>query len=131
MRRGAKRAGNTLLGVLAVPVLAGSTAYALSEAFGWNEGLSKTFRQAEGFYIVLGASMLAGLAVHFSPLDPIRALYYAAILNGLTAPPLIVLMIVLARSRRMGERRSHWLSLALCGTAVAVSVALPVAYLLT
>jgi Mn2+/Fe2+ NRAMP family transporter len=74
--------------------------------------------------------MLVGLALNVVGIDPIRGLYYAAILNGLTAPPLILLMIVLARSRRMGDRRSGVFSLALCGLAVAVSIALPVAYLL-
>jgi len=119
------------LGLLAVPVLAGSTAYALSEAVDWHEGLSRRFRDARGFYGVIVASMLVGLALNVVGIDPIRGLYYAAILNGLTAPPLIVLMIVLARSRKMGSRRSGVLSLALCGLAVAVSVALPVAYVLT
>jgi len=119
------------LGLLAVPVLAGSTAYALSEAVDWHEGLSRRFRDARGFYGVIVASMLVGLALNVVGIDPIRGLYYAAILNGLTAPPLIVLMIVLARSRKMGSHRSGVLSLALCGLAVAVSVALPVAYVLT
>jgi Mn2+/Fe2+ NRAMP family transporter len=119
------------LGLLAVPVLAGSTAYAISEALHWNEGLSKTFRQARGFYTVILFSMLVGLALNFVGIDPIRGLYYAAILNGLAAPPLIVLMVVMARSRSMGGRRSGTLSLVLCGIAVAVSTALPVAYLLS
>jgi Mn2+/Fe2+ NRAMP family transporter len=119
------------LGLLAVPVLAGSTAYALSEAVHWNEGLSKHFRDARGFYSVILFSMLVGLAVDFAGIDPIRGLYYAAILNGLTAPPLIALMIVLARSRKMGGQRSGPLSLTLCGIAVAVSTVLPLAYLLS
>jgi NRAMP (natural resistance-associated macrophage protein)-like metal ion transporter len=119
------------LGLLAVPVLAGSTAYALSETFGWHEGLSRTFREARGFYLVLGGAMLTGLLIHFSPLDPIRALYYAAILNGLAAPPLIVLMLILARDRRlMGEHRSGWLSLSVLAFTIAVSVVAPIAWLL-
>ena len=114
------------LGLLAVPVLAGSTAYALSEAFGWHEGLSRTFRQAKGFYAVLCGAMLAGLLIHFSSLDPIRALYYAAILNGLAAPPLIVLMLVLGRDEHlMGEHRSGRLSLAIVGATIVVSVVTP------
>lgn len=120
------------LGLLAVPVLAGSTAYALSEAFGWHEGLSKTFRQAEGFYLVLGGTMLTGLLVHFSSLDPIRALYYAAILNGLAAPPLIVLMLVLGRDQRlMGKHRSGRLSLIVVGSTILVSVITPLVWLAT
>jgi NRAMP (natural resistance-associated macrophage protein)-like metal ion transporter len=119
------------LGLLAVPVLAGATAYAVSEAMSWHEGLSKRFRDARGFYIVILFSMLVGLTLNFAGIDPIRGLYYAAILNGLTAPPLIFLMVILARSDRMGPRRSGALSLTLCCVAIAVSTALPIAYLAT
>jgi Mn2+/Fe2+ NRAMP family transporter len=119
------------LGLLAVPVLAGSTAYAISEAMDWNEGLSRRFRDARGFYVVIVVSMLAGVGLNFAGMDPIRGLYYAAILNGLTAPPLIVLMIVLARSRKKGHQRSGALSLVVCGVAVAISVTLPVLWLLS
>ncbi len=120
------------LGLLAVPVLAGSTAYALAEAFHWHEGLSSTLRSAKGFYGILASTMLAGLVVDVFALDPIRALYYAAILNGVVAPPLIVLMIMLGRDRNVvGEHRSGALSLTLIVITVVVSVALPIAYLLT
>jgi NRAMP (natural resistance-associated macrophage protein)-like metal ion transporter len=120
------------LGLLAVPVLAGSTAYALSDAVGWNEGLSKRFRDARGFYDVIIVSMLLGLLLDFAGLDPIRGLYYAAILNGVTAPPLIVLMLLLARSRHvMGDRRSGRLSTTILVITIAVSTILPVAYLLS
>ena len=119
------------LGLLAVPVLAGSTAYAVSEALSWHEGLSKRFRDARGFYGVILFSMLVGLALNFAGVDPIRGLYYAAILNGLTAPPLIALMVVLARSRRMAGRRSGTLSLTLCCVAIGVSALLPIAYVLS
>ncbi len=119
------------LGLLAVPVLAGSTAYAASEAFSWHEGLSKRFREARGFYAVITFSMVVGLALNFAGMDPIQGLYYAAIVNGIAAPPLIFLMIVLARSPEMGAHRSGPLSLVVCGAAVAISVALPVAWLLS
>ena len=119
------------LGLLAVPVLAGATAYAIAEALHWNEGLSRRFREAHGFYGVILFSMLVGLSLEFVGVDPIRGLYYAAILNAVAAPPIIVLMVMLARSESMGEHRSGNLSLALCGIAVAVSVALPIAWLLT
>ncbi len=117
------------LGLLAVPVLAGATAYAISEALRWNEGLSKHFREARGFYAVIVFSMLVGLLLGFIGVDPIRGLYYAAILNGITAPPLIVLMVILARSPEMGAHRSGRLSVAICCLAVAVGVVLPVAWL--
>jgi Mn2+/Fe2+ NRAMP family transporter len=120
------------LGLLAVPVLAGSTAYALAEAFDWHEGLSSTLRSAKGFYAILALTMLAGLVVELVAIDPIRALYYAAILNGVVAPPVIVLMIILGRDRDvMGEHRSGPVSMTLTVIAVVVSVALPIAYLLT
>jgi NRAMP (natural resistance-associated macrophage protein)-like metal ion transporter len=120
------------LGLLAVPVLAGSTAYALSEAFGWHEGLSRTFRDAKGFYLILVASMLGGISIQLVAIDPIRALYYAAILNGLAAPPLIALMLILGRDTRvMGSHRSGPLSVAIVGVTIAFSVAAPIAYLVT
>jgi len=119
------------LGLLAVPVLAGSTAYALSDAVGWSEGLSKRFREARGFYDVIIVSMVLGLALDLGGLDPIRGLYYAAILNGVTAPPLIVLMLLLARSRGvMGDKRSGALSTTVLVITIAVSTILPIAYLL-
>ena len=120
------------LGLLAVPVLAGSTAYAVSEAVGGNEGLSRHFREARGFYTVIVGSMLLGLALDFGGLDPIRGLFLAAILNGVTAPPLIVVMLLLARSRHvLGDRRSGWLSTTLVVVTIVASAALPVAYLVT
>ncbi|MFZ4514838.1 MAG: NRAMP family divalent metal transporter [Acidimicrobiia bacterium] len=113
------------LGLLAVPVLAGATAYAVAEVFGWHEGLSSHFRQARGFYTVILLSMAIGLALGFGGLDPIRGLYYAAILNGVCAPPLIVLMMILARDKRiMGEHRSGWLSLTITGAAAFIAVGL-------
>ena len=119
------------LGLLAVPVLAGSTAYALSEAFTWREGFSGKLREDRGFYTVLVGSMLGGVVIGFTGLDPIRGLYYAAILNGLAAPPLIVLMLILARDRAIcGDHRSGRLSTALLVVTIAVSVLLPVVYLL-
>lgn len=118
------------LGLLAVPVLAGSTAYALAEAFAWNEGFSGRFREERGFYAVLTTSMLGGAVIGLVGLDPIRSLYYAAILNGLAAPPLIVLMLVLARDPGVcGARTSRPLSTALLGVTIAVSLGLPALYL--
>ena len=75
-------------GLLAIPTLAGSAAYALSEAFGWREGLGRSVRQAPGFYgVIAGAAMLLGLLLNFVGINPIRALFLSAILNGLAAPP--------------------------------------------
>jgi NRAMP (natural resistance-associated macrophage protein)-like metal ion transporter len=119
------------LGLLAVPVLAGSTAYATAEATEHREGLSQHFRAARGFYTVIIVSMILGLALDLGGLDPIRGLYYAAILNGLTAPPLIVVMLILARSRKtLGEHRSGRISTTIVVLTIIASVTLPIAYLL-
>jgi NRAMP (natural resistance-associated macrophage protein)-like metal ion transporter len=119
------------LGLLAVPVLAGANAYALSEAFDWHEGLSRRLSDARGFYAVVAGSMLTGMVVGFAGVDPIHALYLAAIGNGLAAPPLLALLLVLTRDRALlGDFRSHALSITVVGLALTISVALPVAYLL-
>jgi len=118
-------------GALAVPILAGSTAYALAETFGWREGLSRTLREARGFYGAIALSMLVGLALGFAGIDPIRALYFAAILNGLAAPPLILVMLVLSNSPGVvGSRTGGPLSNVLMAIALTVMAGLPVAYLL-
>ncbi len=91
-------------GLLAVPVLAGSASYALSESFGWKEGLYRKFKQAHAFYAVIIVSMLVGLLSNFIGLDPIRALIYSAVANGLVAPIVLVLIVLLARNKKiMGE----------------------------
>ena len=119
------------LGLLAVPVLAGSTAYAIAEAFQWNEGLSRRMRDARGFYSVIIGSMMIGLALVGFGVNPVRALYLAAIFNGVTAPPLILLIIVLARSEGvLGEFRSGWASIMATAVAGIAMTAFPVAALL-
>lgn len=120
------------VGLLAVPVLAGSTAYAISEAFGWREGLGLKMRQARAFYWVIIASMLGGFAMNALGINAVRALYYSAILNGLAAPPLIVLIVLLSRSREvMGDHATGRVSQTLLWTAAVASTALPVLYLLS
>jgi len=117
-------------GLLAVPVLAGSTAFALSEAFGWREGLGRKFSGARKFYVVIAVAMLVGLAMNFVGVDPIRALYFAAILNGVAAPPLILLMLILSNHEpTCGKWTGRRWSNALVGLALALMTALPIAYL--
>jgi NRAMP (natural resistance-associated macrophage protein)-like metal ion transporter len=91
-------------GLLAIPVLAGSAAYALSEAFGWREGLYNKFRQAHGFYGVITVATLVGLIVNFVGVDPIRMLYYTAVINGLLAPPLLMLIMLVGNDKRVMGR---------------------------
>ena len=117
-------------GLLAVPVLAGSTSYALSETFGWREGLSLKMNQAKAFYGVIFASMFIGLLINFIGLNPVRALYWSAILNGLAAPPLIVMITVLSRRKHvLGDHVSGRLSTSLTAIAALFSAALPILYL--
>ena len=88
-------------GLLAVPVLAGSSAYALSETTGLKAGLSKKTKRAPGFYGIIVASTFIGMLISWWGIDPIKALYYAAALNGLMAPPLMVLIILIANNKKI------------------------------
>lgn len=93
------------VGLLGVPVLAGSASYAISESFGWREGLNKKLSQAYSFYGVLIISMLIGLGINFIGLDPIKALIYSAVANGLVAPVVLILIVMLSSSKKvMGNR---------------------------
>jgi Mn2+/Fe2+ NRAMP family transporter len=124
-------AGIVGTGLLAIPTLAGSAAYAASEAIGWSEGLGRTPRRAPGFYAVITVSMLLGVAMNFSGVDPIRALYLSAILNGLAAPPLIAMMLVLSSSSKLGALKGGRLSDTLVGIALLVMTAAAVVFAIT
>lgn len=89
-------AGIIATGMLAVPVLACSAAYAVAEAFGWEEGLERHWREAKGFYAIIVVATLVGTAGSFSPIDPMKALYYSAIVNGVVAVPVMAAMMLLA-----------------------------------
>jgi NRAMP (natural resistance-associated macrophage protein)-like metal ion transporter len=117
-------AGIVGTGLLAVPVLAGSTAYAVAETLGWREGLGRRISQARAFYAVIAVSILVGVGMNFVGVGPIRALYLAAILNGVAAPPLLLLIVLLARSKEvLGRHRSGLLSqLLVAGAAVVMAV---------
>jgi NRAMP (natural resistance-associated macrophage protein)-like metal ion transporter len=117
-------------GLLAVPTLVGSSGYALAEAFHWREGLSQKLRGAPGFYTVIIGGIGIGAALNMIGVNPIRALYLAAILNGLAAPPILVLMAVASRSNLLGRWRSGPVSLTLVWTTALVMTALPAWYLL-
>jgi Mn2+/Fe2+ NRAMP family transporter len=99
------------LGLLAIPVLAGSAAYALAEAFGWEEGLSRKFRKAQGFYGVIILSMLTGLLLNFIGIDPMKALVFTAVFNGIAAVPLLFLIAKINSSATiLGEHQGGVLS---------------------
>jgi NRAMP (natural resistance-associated macrophage protein)-like metal ion transporter len=98
-------------GLLAVPVLAGSLAYAVAETFGIPAGLGKTFTQATGFYVVLTVAVLFGTGLNFIHIDPILMLYYAAAVNGILAAPLLAIIITIANNKKiLGEYVNKTLS---------------------
>lgn len=117
-------------GLLAVPVLAGSTAYAVSEAMGWHESLERRPSQAKQFYAVIAVSMGIAAALNFIGINPMRSLVVAAILNGLTAPILMFIIWWLARDKQLlGEHASPWWSsLLVCMGAIAMAL-LPILWL--
>jgi len=99
------------LGLLGIPILSGSAAYALSEAFNMKEGLNLKLKKAHGFYGVITIATLIGLMINFIGIDPIKALVFTAVFNGVAAVPLIFLIARIARNKKiMGEYRSGWLS---------------------
>lgn len=92
-------------GLLAVPILAGSASYAVSEAFGWKEGLSRKLKTAHGFYGAITIATLIGILINFIGINPISALYYTAVLNGILAPPLLIIILFIANNKKiMGQR---------------------------
>lgn len=91
-------------GLLAIPVMAGSSSYALSESFGWREGLYRKLGQAHAFYGVIIISMLIGLGMNFMGIDPIKALIYAAVANGLVAPVVLLLIVIISSNHHVMGR---------------------------
>lgn len=92
-------------GLLAVPVLTGSAAYAVAETFGWRSGLDERPRQAKRFYAVIAVSTLVGVVIDFLGINPITALFWTAVINGVVAPPLLIVVMLISNNKRvMGER---------------------------
>jgi Mn2+/Fe2+ NRAMP family transporter len=83
-------------GLLAVPVLAGSAAFAMGEAFGWHVGLSRKPERAKSFYATIAVATLLGSLINFTPIDPMKALFWSAVLNGVVAVPIMVMMMLLS-----------------------------------
>lgn len=91
-------------GLIAIPVLSGSLSYIFAETFGWEQGLSKKFHEAKGFYTIIAISLLLGLAMNYLGISPIKALIYTAILYGITAPVLIAIILHISNNKKiMGE----------------------------
>lgn len=119
-------------GFLAVPVLTGSAAYAVAETFGWKYGLDTKPRQAREFYAVIAASTLLGMLINFAGINPIRALFWTAVVNGLLAPPLLVLIMLVSNNQKvMGERTNGRLVNILGWAAAVVMVAAAIGMFLT
>jgi Mn2+/Fe2+ NRAMP family transporter len=117
-------------GMLGVPVLAGSCAYAVSEAAAWRGSLEKKPRGARKFYAILGLSMAIGLAINYTGLDAVKMLFWSAVLNGILAPPLILLVLLLTSDRKvMGDRVNSpveriigWLTFAVMAAAAVALI---------
>jgi Mn2+/Fe2+ NRAMP family transporter len=115
-------------GMLAVPVLASSAAYAVAEACGWPEGLERHWREAKGFYAIVVVATLAGTLLGFTPVDPMKALYWSAVINGVVSVPIMAAMMVIAsESSVMGpltvRRKTRvlgWCAVGMMAMAVAM-----------
>jgi len=124
-------AGIVGTGMLAIPVLAGSAAYAVAESFRWPIGLGLTLLEARGFYAILTGATLVGVALGFTAVDPIKALFWSAVVNGVIAVPIMVVMMMLsAKQAVMGSftarprlRILGWLSTGIMGAAVVAMFA--------
>jgi NRAMP (natural resistance-associated macrophage protein)-like metal ion transporter len=104
-------AGLIGVGLLAIPTLTGSAAYAFAETFAWKEGLDRGFKGARAFYTVVIFSTVLGIAMDFLRINPVKALFWTAIINGVLAPPLLVGILLVASDRRvMQGQPSSWLS---------------------
>lgn len=119
-------------GLLAIPVLTGSAAYAVSETFGWPSGLDEKPRHAKKFYAVIAASTLVGVLIDFAGVNPISALFWTAVINGVVAPPLLVVVMLVANNKRVMGTRTNGVWANIVGwLAAAVMFAAAIAMFLT
>jgi NRAMP (natural resistance-associated macrophage protein)-like metal ion transporter len=107
-------------GLLAVPVLAGSASYALAESFRWKEGLYLKLYQAHGFYAAITIATILGLVVNFVHIQPFKMLYYAAILNGISAPPILVLVLLISNNGKIMGKRTNSLFANITGWSITL-----------
>jgi Mn2+/Fe2+ NRAMP family transporter len=119
------------VGLLSIPVLAGATAYAAAETFGWRESLELKPRQAKAFYAVIAVSLVVALLLNLIGIEPVQFLILAAVLNGLSAPVLMAIIWWLARDKNLlGKWASGKLSQLVLGIATLAMASLPVFWLL-
>jgi Mn2+/Fe2+ NRAMP family transporter len=120
-------AGIIATGMLAVPVLAGSAAYGVSEVFRWTEGLDRRPREAKAFYATIAIATMGGVALNFTSIDPVKALYWSAVVNGVLAAPVMAVMMLIAMNPRIMGRLTlprpmlvgGWLATAVMALATA------------
>lgn len=105
-------------GLLAIPVLAGSSSYALAESFGWKEGLYRNLQQAYAFYGIIIISMGVGLGINFIGIDPIKALIYAAVGNAIVAPIILLLIVLISSNKKIMGRWANKLPAKIIGWVV-------------
>ena len=106
-------------GLLAVPVLTGSAAYAVAEAIGWRGSFDETPGRAKQFYVVIALSALSGMLINFVGVNPIQALFWAGVINGLLAPPLLVIIMCIANEKAIMGDRTNTRSLNISGWVTA------------
>lgn len=109
-------------GLLAIPVLAGSASYAISESFGWREGLYLKFRQGIYFYSVIILSMLIGLSINFLNINPIKALIYSAVANGLVAPIILIFILKISSNRHIMNSHHNSKRLSIIGWIITIAM---------
>lgn len=112
-------------GMLAVPILAGSAAYAIAETFRLREGLYLKLRQAPGFYGIIAFSTLIGFAINLVGINPMKALYYTAALNGIVAPPLLLMIMLISNNQKIMQNKANGLLSNAMGwiTTIGMSIA--------
>ncbi len=113
-------------GLLAVPVLATSAAYAISESFSWKGGLHRTFSQAYGFYGIIIVATIIGLLINFTSIPPFKMLYYSAVFNGICAPPLLALVILISNNKKLLGKHTNSLTLNILGWIITAVMTLSV-----
>jgi Mn2+/Fe2+ NRAMP family transporter len=117
-------------GLLAVPVLAGSAAFAVCDTNGWTCGLEHKPREAVGFYAIIVGATLIGVGIDWSPIEPIRALFWSAVINGVAAVPIMAAMMVVVSRRKLMGKFAAPLSLQIIGwSATAIMGAAAIAML--
>ncbi|WP_457302195.1 divalent metal cation transporter, partial [Phyllobacterium sp. P5_D12] len=111
-------------GLLAVPVLGGSAAYGVGETLKWPTGLNRKPKEAKAFYATIALATLIGVGLNFTPINPMQALYWTAVINGVVAVPVMVIMMLMATQPRIMGKQTIGLTLQILGWIATVFMAL-------